>query len=136
MRKSVVALSLLSLALTPVAAFASVTRCYVEKPREIDPRWFWFDTKTRQATIEWMGDVTQGRVTLIRDHAPFGEKVNLVFPSSLDPNDPTARLEIIVAPTSKSTHRMIGVVTKVIAGERHLHAGAANTDVVCTKTNP
>lgn len=128
--------ALLLIALLPAAgqASAAITRCEVQNPQEIDPRWVMFDTATGRASIEYMGEVVQGRVTLTTKVAPWGSKINLVFPNDIAGSDPTGRLELIVFPTSHQTSRMIGVVTRVVDGERHLYAGMTNVDVVCAET--
>ncbi len=125
---------LLTLMAAPAVSLAAITRCEVESPRDIDPKWVMFDRETGRASIEWMGDVAQGRVVLETPAKPWGEKLNLVFPSTLAGSDPSSRMEIIVFPTSPTTHRMIGVVTKLVNGERYLYSGLTNVDVACTLT--
>lgn len=120
-------------ALSP-AAHAAVSRCDVQQPGATGIVWVIFDSQTRKAAVQRMGETAQGRVVLSREHAPYGYKYNLVFNDTLSGGDATALLEVLIFPVGKSKYRVAAVTTTVVDGKRYLDTNVGNFEATCQVT--
>ena len=111
---------------------AAIIRCDATEPDEhVGLEWIAYDTTTRAASIRYAGKTLRGLIALSRPHKPFSDKLNIVFPSPFSSHDKSARMEVMVFPVSEVQHRLVGAVTVLVEGERHMDYGVKNVFIRC-----
>ncbi|WP_211252093.1 hypothetical protein [Vibrio rhizosphaerae] len=115
--------------LSPVVV-AKSTVCQLEAS-EFGIKTIAWDSTTRAAKItEYSNDIHEGKVTLVREHQPYGVKTN-IFVQYQPPYYGQDAAEYVIFPTAEDQYRVIGVAYVLRDNHYYLSTSQGNYQASC-----
>ena len=124
----IVILSLIS----PLAiANSTICKPYISEESLIGIKAFAWDSSTLVAKVtDMLNNTHEGKVTLVREHKPYGVKTN-IFIKYRQPYHGEDAAEYVVFPTGKNQFRVKGVTYIFRNNEYHLSTSEGNYSATC-----
>lgn len=126
--KNLVFIAILSL-ISPLA-IANSTICKPEESLTGIKALAWDSSTLIAKVTDKLNNTHEGKVTLVREHKPYGIKTN-IFIKYRQPYYGEDAAEYMVFPTGENQHRVIGVSYVFRNNEYHLTTSVGNYSAIC-----